>query len=279
MKTIAAAGAALLLAGSAARGAELSRMARDLGDAARSAGLKRVAVGKLQPAKGGDDGPGAGLTERLVVALVRGGKVQAVERSLLPDLADEVSLGRTGAVAGGAKRGMRLAAVDGLVVGRYSRSSGRIRLYARVVHLETGVIVGAADAELEDDEPSADVFDVPVPILGGSFPFAEREELRDSLGARPDCTEASQRVTRLQQGVLELKARYWAYRLRLGLSGGDVTVNPGTTIPDAGTRARFYERLKELASSERLAPMSEDEMGRLSEAEGRSYALVRDCGI
>ena len=85
LKTLA--GALLLLAAAAApaRAADSMRgLGRELADAARAAGLRRVAVSRLQPSRGLDKGEGALLTERLTPALVRTGRIQAVARSLLP---------------------------------------------------------------------------------------------------------------------------------------------------------------------------------------------------
>lgn len=272
--------ALVLLAAASSAAADLSRLARGLGEAARAAGLKRVAVSRFEPTKGGEDRRGNQLAERVVVALVQDGRVQAVERNLLAKIADEISLSRTGAVEGGSRRAVRLAAVDGLIVGRFASDGRRLRVYAHLVQLETGLIVGAATAEVDDDEGSVDPFDVPVPALRAEFPALDADDLRDapaSDGGR--CSGAALKVARMQDQVLELKARFWAFRMRLGLDAADVTVNPGTTIPDSALRARFYERLGALHAQERLAPMTEQEMRDLARVEGESYALVRDCGL
>jgi TolB-like protein len=265
---------ALLSSSAPARaGSDMERLARDLGEAARSAGLRRVAVAPFESARGAGDERGAALTETLIVALVSGGRVQAVERGLLGKLADEISLDKTGAVRDGARREVRLSPVDGLVVGRYQSDGRRIKFFARVVDAHTGVIVAAASAEVDEDSMPADVFDVPVPASRGGFPPPDGEQLRDAP-AEARCADAVRRVDALQEGVLELKARYWAFRLRLG-----VAVNPGSTILNGGLRERFYERLRVWRAAERIPPMSREELDRLADAEGRSYGLVRDCGL
>lgn len=272
----------LLAAGPASATADLVRLSRDLGEGARAAGLKRLAVSRFEPMRGGEDGQGAILAERVVVALVRDGRVQAVERNLLAKIADEISLDRTGAVEGGSRRAVRLASVDGIIVGRYARDGRRLRVYAHVVQLETGLIVGAATAEEDDEEgpaPAMNPFDVPVPVLGADFPPLEGEELKDAPASESECSGAAERVDRMQTNVLELKARFWAFRLRLGLDGAKVTVNPGTTIPNSQLRARFYERLRALHNEAHLVPMTQEELGEMKRLEDKSYALVRDCGL
>ena len=215
-----------------ADGSDMKRLARELGDAARSAGLRRVAVVPLESARGGSDGRSPALTERLLVSLVRDGRLQAVERGLLGKLADEISLDKTGAVRDGARREVKLATVDGLVLGRYESDGRRVHVFIRVVDSQTGVIAAAADASFADEAPSSDPFDVPVPILHGDFPALDGEELHDAPAGN-QCAGAAGRVDALQQKVLELKSRYWAFRLRLGVQGSEVTVNPGSTIPDS----------------------------------------------
>ena len=259
--------------------ADLARMARDLGDAARSAGIHRLAVSRFEPMRGAEDGRGALLSERLTVALVRGGRVETVERNLLAKIADEISLDRTGALEGGAHRAVRLAPVDGIVVGRYSLEGRTLRVYARLVRLDSGLIAGAAEAQEEDERGglAADPFDVPVPALTGDFPAFE--DLKDAPAEQSACVGAAERVDRMQTNILELKARYWAFRLRLGLDGADVKVNPGTTIPDSGLRARFYSRVSALRAEPNPVPMTEDELSEMKRLEGESYALVRDCGL
>lgn len=256
----------------------MKRLARELGEAARAAGMRRVAVVPLESARSRSDGRSQALTERLLVALVRDGRLQAVERGLLGKLADEISLDKTGAVRDGARRETRLSPVDGLVLGRYESDGRRLRVFVRVVDAQTGVIAAASDATFADESYSADPFNVPVPVLHGDFPAPDGEELRDAP-AEDRCAGAAGRVDALQEKVLELKARYWAFRLRLGVEASEVAVNPGSTIPDSELRERFYERLRSWHAAEKIPPMSQADLAQLSEAEGRSYELVRDCGI
>ncbi|MDE2490036.1 MAG: hypothetical protein KGM24_04265 [Elusimicrobia bacterium] len=312
LKTPTLATALLLLAGTASA-SELGRLARTLGEEARMAGLKRVAVVGFRADAGARDGRGAELADRLVTDLVRDGRVQPVERGLVAELARELSLDRTGAVQGGLSRRLRLAPVDGLIVGRYDSDGGKLRVYVRVVDARSGVIVGAGRAEVADDRAD-DPFFVPVPKLAGDFPPLDADSadggsasadavpaapadgyglrdapagrlsslpgLDDAAGApQTECTGAAARVNRLQEDVLNLKARYWALRLRLGLDGADVTVNPSTTIPDADLRRRFIAEVGAWHAAPSIPPLTRGDLARLSSAEGRSYELVRDCGL
>lgn len=284
LKTLA--GALLLLAAAArpALAADAMRgLGRELADAARAAGLKRVAVSRLDSSRGTDNGEGALLTERLTTALVRSGKVQAVERTLLPKLMEERSLARTGALEADGSEGSRLSRVDGIVMGTY-RSSGKVvRLVLRVVDSRTGVIVGAVEGELEREGASVisdmDPFDVPVPVLGGRFDF-EAGDQRDAVADTASrCAGAEARVNALEASILDIKARYWARRLKDGLPASELKVNPGSTIPDPALKARFYDALRRWFHEDEVAPLTSAEVSRFVKADGEAYSLHQECGL
>lgn len=273
-----AAAAEPALASDAMRG-----LGRELADAARAAGLKRVAVARLDSARGADTGEGALLTERLTTALVRSGKVQAVERSMLPKLMEERSLARTGALEADGSESARLSRVDGIVMGTY-RSSGKIvRLVLRVVDSRSGVIVGAVEGELEREGESVisdmDPFDVPVPVLGGRFDFevdAQRDAVADTAAR---CGGAESRINALEESILEIKARYWARRLKDGLPASELKVNPGSTIPDPLLKARFYDSLRRWFNQDEVPPLNAAEVTRFVKADGEAYSLHQECGL
>lgn len=284
IKTIA--GAFLLLA-SAVRPAfaadAMRGLGRELADAARAAGLKRIAVSKLDSSRGSDNGEGSLLTERLTTALVRSGKVQAVERSLLPKLMEERSLARTGALEADGSEGARLSRVDGIVMGTYRASGKIVKLVLRVVDSRTGVIVGAVEGELEREGDSVisdlDPFDVPVPVLGGRFelePEAPRDAVADTASR---CSGAESRINALEESILDLKARYWARRLKDGLPASELKVNPGSTIPDPLLKARFYDALRRWFRQDEVAPLTAAEVTRFVKADGEAYSLHQECRL
>lgn len=245
------------------RAGDLSSLARELGSVARSAGLRRVAIARIEPARGSDDGRGEALAEGLIVALVRDGRVQAVERGQLGKLAEEISLDRSGAVTGTADRDLRLAPIDGLIVGRYDVVDGRMRVFARVVDAQSGVIVGAADADL--DASASGVAD---------------ESLRDAPAepARANCADNAARATALQQDVLDLKARYWAFRLKLGEDVSAATDSAQEAMPETDQRELFAAQLDAWRAAGQIPPMKAEELYRLSSADRHARALLKGCG-
>jgi hypothetical protein len=279
-------GALLLLAAAAqpARPADaLKGLGRELGDAARAAGLRRVAVSKLDCSRGADSGEGALLTERLTTALVRSGRVQAVERSMLPKIMEERSLARTGALEPDGGEGGGLSRVDGIVMGTYRASGKVVRLVLRVVDARTGVIVGAVEGELEREGDSVmsdiDPFDVPVPVLGGRFddePETTRDAVADTVSR---CAGAEARINALEESILDIKARYWALRLKEGLPAAELKNNPGSTIPDPLLKARFYGALRRWFNQEQVPSLTPAEVVRFVKADGEAYSLHQDCRL
>jgi TolB-like protein len=252
-----------------AAAADLDGIGRQLAQAARAAGLRRVAVARLEPARGRDDSRADALTEDMTLALVRAGGVQAVERAEIGKLAEELKLDRTGAVAGAADREARLSAVDALVVGRYEIDGVRMRVFARVVDAQTGVIVGAAAADFANDEDSP-------------------TGLRDAVASLPapgaalaglDCTNAVARLTSEQESLLELKARYWAFRMRLGVDGATASADALATIPDADQRVRYMDSLASWNAADVIAPLRPSEIEVLAATQTRAKDVVSRCKL
>ena len=222
-----------------------------------------MAVSRLQPSRGLDKGEGALLTERLTTALVRTGRIQAVERSLLPKLMEERSLARTGALETDATEGARLARVDGIVMGTYNASGKVVRLVVRVVDYRTGVIVGAAEAELEREGES---------VLSDLVPYEASAPLLR-------CSDAEARVNALEESILDIKARYWARRLKDGLPASDLAVNPAATIPDPTLKARFYKNVRRWYNADRLPRLTPAEVALFVKADGEAYSLHQECRL
>src|SRR5437773_2387641 len=87
---------ALLLLAAQSRAGGFESLGRELAGAAKEAGLQRVAVLFLEPIGRRSESECQNLSEALVVALVRTGKVQVVERSLLKKIMEEHHLALTG---------------------------------------------------------------------------------------------------------------------------------------------------------------------------------------
>lgn len=274
-------------------------LARELMKQARHSGLARVAVLPLEPGPGGEKADGWILSERLLTQLVRAGGIQAVERTLLDRVMSEHRLGRTGALdAAGMKSLGRLMAVDAIVTGSFSIADGQAVVTARLIDIQTGLIVAAEEQELKRDwvstpEPAAAApietlsrseIIVPSPVFEVEAPEIPRGdflEMRDVLSDKPAsaCTSAEERINSLESSILEIKARYWAQRLLTGLDLKTLKSNPGSTIPDPDLRHRFYTRMKEWYDLKHVPALNKAEVKRFVALDGEAYRLSQECGI
>ncbi len=257
-------------------------MARELAADAKKAGVSRVAVMPFEPADGGNARDGWNISEKLVTQLVRTGKVQALERSMLRALLDEHQLGRTGALDPATLRKLgRVLSAEGIVTGSFVTIGREVVINARLINTETGVIVAASERRAARDWFDLPGLFVPAPEFTVEAPtiVPEREpEFRDSL-SDDTCVDASRRVDSLENEILDIKARYWALQLKKGLKISTLTVNPGSTISDPELKQEFYDRMKSWYAQKRVPALSPLETKRFVALDGQAYSLAQKCGI
>lgn len=277
---------AALLAAPAARADGFQKMARDLAAEAKKAGVSRVAVMPFEPADGGSARDGWNISEKLVTQLVRTGKVQTLERSMLKTLMNEHQLGRTGALDPVTLRKLgKVLAAEGIVTGSFVTIGREVVINARLVNVETGVILAASERRAERDWFDAPLF-VPAPefIVEAPSILTEGElALKDSVsdGASDDmnCDNAATTVDRLESQILDLKARYWAGKLKKGLNMATLKSNPGSTISDPELKQEFYDKIKTWYKLDRVPALTPVETRHFVAVDGRAYALAQKCGI
>ncbi|MHB2025066.1 MAG: FlgO family outer membrane protein [Elusimicrobiota bacterium] len=288
-------------------------IARNLAAAARGAGIARVAVIPFSGLGGISSGDGRIISENLITRMVRMRKIQVVERSLLKKLMSEDVLDQTGAVASSSvKITGKMLSADGIVTGTYDETDDGVIINARLIDVETGVILAAVQREVGkkwfgDDSGSGFGSDsgaiwVPAPrftVAAPAFPSQDDSDMRDALAdAAPAflpgladapaaeakipeasaCAGASVRVDRMEARILEIKARYWAARLRAGLSPGSLKTNPGSMISDPDLKKAFYNRLEYWYHQDRIPRLRSLEAQRLVAMDREAYSLYDRCG-
>ena len=274
-----------LIAVQPAAAASMRSTARELAAGAHRSGIATVAVLPLSPADGSLSAEGWNLSERLLTQLVRSGKVRVVERAHLSRVLSEHQLSRSGAIEPKALKALgRLLAADAVVMGSFVTSGRRARLQARLVNVETGLIVAASETETSRDDSALagwggswnPTLEVPAPELNVEAPMLElRDAPRDSV----DCARAAERVDRLESRVLDLKARYWALRLRQGLDARSLKQNPGSIISDPELKKEFYARMTAWYRAETIPEITPVEASRLLAVDGEAFALHQECGL
>ncbi|MEW6582939.1 MAG: FlgO family outer membrane protein [Actinomycetota bacterium] len=277
--------AAVMMATAATARADGYRtMARELASQAKRAGVMRVAVLPFEPADGGSPRDGWNISEKLVTQLVRTGKVQALERSMLRALLSEQRLGQTGALDPATlKRIGRVLSADGIVTGSFTTIGREVEVNARLINTETGVIVAASERRAGRDWFDLPNLFVPAPefsvaapeiVEEGESAFAMRDALTDE-----GCDDAAARVDRLENDILDIKARYWALRLKKGLDLASLKTNPGSTITDPELKQQFYDRMNAWYAQPRVPPLDAAETKRLVAVDGQAHALHKQCRL
>ena len=285
--------ASLLASTAAEAGNGFKSMAKEISKAARKAGMARVAVLSFIPADGSSANDGWNLAEKLTTQVVRAGQVQTVERSLLKKLLEEHGLGKTGLLDPFTLKKLgKVFSVEGVITGSFVTVGAETVVQARLINIETGVIVLASEGRVEREgfeawNPAAGFKTaqaslwVPVPELIVEAPsFAEGEmlALRDSVSDE-SCANAAERVDALNKNILDLKARYWALRLKNGLSLTSLKHNPGSEISDPLLKREFYGRMKAWYTQEEIPALTPSEVKRFVDVDSQAFGLYGKCGV
>lgn len=292
---------AALLAAAPAEASAFKGMAKELARAAERAGIRSVAVVSFEPADLSNPREGWTIAEKLTTQIVRQKRVQAVERNLIRKVMQEQFLGETGAVEPSKLPGIgRLLAVDALITGSFVGAGNEAVVAARLIDAKSGAILAAVERRTERDwfDPLAlEGTLAPMPLDPYAFGGPDGEppllpppapesaaainaafDLRDAL-AGEGCSDAAVRIDAIEEAILELKARYWAGRLKAGLEMRTVKFNPGSTITDPFLKKRFYEAMQRWYSQPEVPPLTPFEVQRFTSLDQRAFQLHRECGL
>jgi hypothetical protein len=193
--------------------------------------------------------------------------------------------------SGALKKLGKIFSVEAVVTGSFVTLGRETVLNARLIDIESGVIIAAAESAVErqwfDSQESilasgnssalwipAPAFDVDVPPL----PQNDFLELRDAPN-EPSCENASRRIDELEEKILDIKARHWAARLKEGVASTSLKVNPGSTISDPALRKSFYDRMKYWYQMENTPRLTPAEVRLFVSIDEKAYSLYRECGI
>ena len=95
-----------------------------------------------------------------------------------------------------------------------------------------------------------------------------------------DCTNARERVDRLEEDILELKARYWADRLsKAGVPVETASESIFSVIGDPLLKLRLRHRLKQIYDTGRIKTLTVDEVKRFVTNDNLAFSLHQSCGL
>jgi len=240
----------LALAATSVQAGDYEKIASLLARAARAHGRARLAVLPFVSIGGRGSTSGRIVSERLVGPLTAENSIEIVERALLESVMREQRLQVSGVVDSRSVKELgKILNADAVVTGTVmALKDDRVEIVAHLIDAETAKVIAVASAKVEQDW-SESLFDDS--SWGGlnfqsmpSFDLAASAEAGDW-----DCGRAQDTVDELERSLVDLKARFWAQKLREGLSGAALSRNPGSEIRNREIRAKFYERLKERHSA------------------------------
>jgi TolB-like protein len=261
---------------------EYERIASELCRAAHNHGKTRVAVLPFQNVGKKNALAGGVISEKLVTAVMEQGELEVVERTLLASVLREQRLMHSGAVdAGSIKELGRILGVDALVAGTIMElKDGRFEVNSRLIDTENARILGAAAAKVEKDwaESFFDDFSMePALPSWKSFDFAG--PAYGAEAGEPDCNRAAEDMDDMDRAILDIKARYWAGRLKdHDIERGSLKKNPGTEIRNELTRQEFYRVLHAHYDEPGLRRVTQNEFQRLVETQKQIERVAEACG-
>jgi hypothetical protein len=270
-------GAALLtaafLSSAGAQGSgEYGRLAYGLAQAAIGHGLPRVAMGAFSSAGSSAEEDARFASERTAAGLAEGAGIQFLDLAVLEAAAG----GREGWLA-------RLPAKtrpQALVKGTVFKEGEKITVIARLVEASTGRVLASLQAVSRARFSELP----PVPDMDwGSAPAVApvRDPLRDAPSDGGfNCSAAFKEMDRINSGAADLKARYWAAKMKEpGFVVGSLTRNPGSEIRDPLLKQKFYDLLARYYGEEAAPGISSGQAARLEEFMGRESGVIDRCGI
>lgn len=248
----------------------------------------RVAVLPFHGAAGYDSTSGLIVSERLMIDILQGGVLQVVERSLLQRVMQEQRLEANGIVDSGmAVQLGKILGVDAIITGTVIElRNSRVEVNARMIDARTAQILSAGSRKIEKDWIESSVasrgpISVPVPpLMDMARPAAYGKWIKRGNDATwgVDCDSAMRQADQLERSMIELKARYWASRMRnKNFSMKSLTRNPGSDIKDPEARSHFYDRLRAIYRGGSARPLSEHESETLFRQEKKIRRLSDFC--
>jgi TolB-like protein len=263
---------AILILAEPARADGFSVLGKELSNAAVKSGMHLVVILPFSPADSSSAKDGRIISERLTTQVVSNGDIRAVERTLLSRLMAERRLESNGMFDRSELKEIgHVAAAEGIITGSFFASGQEVSVQARLIDVETGVILAALERRVEKDwsDPPGGAQAEPAP--GTSVPASSED------AASERCAGSEEVVDRLESRILDLKARYWAIQMRRGVSISGMRVFPGEAITDIELRQQLYDRMNEWYGRSHVPELDLAELQRLISLDRAASALHHSC--
>lgn len=263
--------AALALPAAASAASGYAALSEKLAKAAEAGGVTRITVGGFSSEGEGSSGEASFAAEKISHALAGRGGLQVSDQAVL-----ELN---AGGGAGWLKKLPSKLRPQALVRGAVFVEDGRVTVMAKLVDAASGRVLASAEMRAEPRFSSLP----PVPDLDWGAPpsaAAMPDPFRDAPADDGfDCQGAFKNMDRLNEKAVDLKARYWAAKLKEpGFVHGSLTRNPGSEIRNPLLKDQFYELLKRYYGLEEVPALPSAQLKQLEAFMDRESGVLDRCG-
>lgn len=275
----------LLFAPSPSLGDDFSKAARSASAAAESHRVFRIAVLPFLHLGNPLSRSGSVVAERFTSEIVQAGSLEVAERTLLKKLYEEKGLELSGAFGRESAPELgSLLGVDAILSGTLlDLKGGSLEAHARLIESKTAKVVWAGKLVMDKEWSEfswtgSSRFGLPSPSLDVSPPSLGDDGDEDISIKDLYCKNLSQRIEKMETSILDLKARYWARRLRdPTFRTGDLKSNPGSEIQNLKLRQEFYSRMRGWYEEVDSPLLTTEEVSRLKRTLRNIESLHRVC--
>ncbi len=272
LKTSALAASLLLfLCAIPARSGEYQALAENLAASAKANGITRIAIGRFSAQNGTEDA--ARFASEKTAGLLSSGKDL--------EILDQATLeANAGARENWIKNMPSKLRPQALIKGSVFRENGDLTVMVKLVDASNGRVLGSA--EMRSAASFGDL--PPVPEINWEMkPLAAPapSDLRDAMADNGfDCKAAFREMTRVNAGAVDLKARYWAAKMKeKGFVYGSLSRNPGSELRDPQVKQKFYELLTKYHEEDAAPVIAEAQQKKLEDFMEREDSVIDQCGL
>jgi len=259
---------ALTLLSASAAAADYKGMADSLALAARSNGITRIALGSFS----GDRSEAGFAEEKTAGSLANEKDLEVLDQDALQASA--------GAKEGWMKNIPSKLRPQAFIKGAVFQDGEDVAIMIKLIDASTGRVIKAV--EMKSRARSQDV--PPVPDINWGEPVAMapmQNDFRDAPADNGfDCQGAFKDMTRLNEAAVDLKARYWARKMKEpGFTMGSLSRNPGSEIRDFQVKNKFYQLLSQYHGQDETPAIQEAQVKKLEAFMAKEEAMIDRCGI
>ncbi|OGR67815.1 MAG: hypothetical protein A2081_04195 [Elusimicrobia bacterium GWC2_61_19] len=268
IKTLAVQALALLFLTSGASAADYKAMAANMALAARTSGITRIALGSFS-----GDRNEAGFAEEKTAGSLAGEKDLEV-------LDQEALQASTGSKDGWLNKLPSKMRPQAFIKGSVFQDGQDVTIMVKLVDARSGRVIKAV--EMKSQARFSEL--PPVPEINWGEPVAMAPmpgDLRDAPADNGfDCQGAFKNMNRLNEAAVDLKARYWARKMKEpGFTMGSLSRNPGSEIKDFQTKQKFYELLSMYHDQDETPAMQAAQVKQLEAFMAKEDSVIDRCGI